>query len=108
MALLLQRLGRASFRHRRVVLAAWIGLLLVLGGAAVLAKGTFTSNFSIPGTESQKAIDLLEQRLPEASAGGASGRVVFAVPKGKQLTSEQQRAISRTLDKVAETPAVAS
>ena len=108
MALLLQRLGRASFRHRRVVLAAWIGLLVVLGGAAVLAKGSFTSNFSIPGTESQKAIDLLEQRLPEASAGGASGRVVFAVPKGEQLTAKQQQAISRTLDKVAATPAVAA
>jgi putative drug exporter of the RND superfamily len=108
MATHLQRLGRVSFRHRRVVLTAWIAVLVLLGGVAVAANGSFVSNFSIPGTESQKAIDLLQQRLPGASAGGASGRVVFAAPAGTQLTRQQKSAISGTLDQIAHTPAVAS
>jgi putative drug exporter of the RND superfamily len=108
MAIHLQRLGRLSFRHRRVVLTAWIAILVMLGGAAVAANGSFVSNFSIPGTESQKAIDLLQQRLPGASAGGASGRVAFAAAAGKQLTPQQKRAISGTLARIADTPAVAS
>ena len=89
MANLLQRLGRASFRRRRLVLTAWVGLLVAVGATAGLAGGSFTSDFSIPGTESQKANDLLAQRLPASE--GATGRIVFAAPKGQRLASEARQ-----------------
>ena len=44
----------------------------------------------MPGTESQQAQDLLEEKYP--GAGGASARVVFAAPEGETLTDPENRA----------------
>jgi RND superfamily putative drug exporter len=106
MANLLQRLGRASFRRRRLVLTVWVGLLVAVGATAGLAGGSFTSNFSIPGTESQKANDLLAQRLPATE--GAAGRIVFAAPKGQRLTGEARQTVRATLAEIAHGSGVAS
>ncbi|WP_067501842.1 MMPL family transporter [Actinoplanes sp. TFC3] len=84
MATLLYRLGRASFRHRRTVVVLWLVLLAALGGAALAFKGTSSSDFTMPGTESQRAIDALQHEFPEAS--GATGTIVVRAPQGKPLT----------------------
>ena len=78
MARLLQRLGAFSVRRRRLVLGSWLLGLVVLAGLAVAFKGTFSDQFKVPGTESQRAIELIEQAVPQANADGATGRVVFA------------------------------
>ena len=78
MARLLQRLGAFSVRRRRLVLGSWLLGLVVLAGLAVAFKGTFSDEFKVPGTESQRAIELIEQAVPQANADGATGRVVFA------------------------------
>src|SRR5258705_5390658 len=83
MATVLYRLGRASFRHRWLVLIVWIVVLGGLGGAAAAFHGPTSSNFTMPGTESQRAIDSLKQQFPEAS--GATGTIVVAAPEGQQL-----------------------
>ena len=44
----------------------------------------------MPGTESQRAQDLLHEKF--AGAGGASARVVFAAPSGERLTDPDNRA----------------
>jgi RND superfamily putative drug exporter len=51
MATVLYRLGRASFRHRWLVLVLWIVVLGALGGAAAAFKGPTSSDFTMPGTE---------------------------------------------------------
>ena len=79
MATFLYRLGRASFRHRRLVLVGWLVLLAALGAAALAFKGPTSSNFTMPGTESQQALDLLQREFPEA--GGATGMIVVAAPE---------------------------
>ena len=104
----LQRLGRFSFRRRRFVVGAWLTVLVAVGTTATLAGGSFSSNFSIPGTESQRALDLLAQRLPASSAAGAHSRLVFAAPTGSHLTANARRAIERTLTQVAAGATVAS
>jgi RND superfamily putative drug exporter len=106
MAHLLQRLGRASFRRRRLVLAVWLGLFAAVAGGALTADGSFTANFSIPGTESQKAIDLLNERVP--ATAGATGRVVIAAPKGERLTGQARADAQATLRKIARGPGVVS
>src|SRR5690349_7606326 len=83
MATLLYRLGRASFRRRKLVVALWLVLLTLLGGSALLFKGPTSSNFTMPGTESQRAIDALRTEFPEAS--GATGTIVVAAPAGGTL-----------------------
>ena len=83
MATFLYRLGRAPTARRRTVLLSWVLLLAVLGGiAAGFAKGT-TTTLTIPGVESIKAADLLQERFPASGAGGAAARIVFAAPAGR-------------------------
>lgn len=79
MATLLYRLGRASLRRRRLVAVVWLVVLVGLGLAAATLKGPTASNFTMPGTESQKAIDLLSDRFPAAS--GATGTIAIKAPR---------------------------
>ena len=53
-------------------------------------KGRTTDKFVVPGTESQRAQDLLQEKFPIAA--GASARVVFAAPEGEKLTDPENRA----------------
>jgi RND superfamily putative drug exporter len=109
MASFLYRLGRFSFRWRWLVAALWVAILAgTLTGAATLS-GSTTDSFRIPGTPSQQAIDLLAQRFPQASAGGATARVVFAVPDGQKLTDAQNRAaVEGAVAELRQAPQVAS
>ncbi|MFD0689581.1 MMPL family transporter [Actinomadura fibrosa] len=109
MATFLYRLGRFSFRRRRLVALIWVGLLVLFGIGAAALKGPTSNDFSIPGTESQKAIDLLEERMPQASADGALARVVFAAPSGAKVTDPAAKAaVGQVVAKLRTAPQVAS
>ncbi|GAA3341349.1 MMPL family transporter [Amorphoplanes nipponensis] len=98
MATYLYRLGRFSFRRRRLVLALWLAALALLGVGAATLSGPTSDEFTIPGTEAQQAMDLLGQRFPGAGADGARARVVFAAPAGQKLTDDANRAaVARTV-----------
>ncbi|MFI7088127.1 MMPL family transporter [Streptomyces anulatus] len=86
MATFLYKLGRLTFRRRRFVALIWVALLAVAGIGAATAPAATSSSFSIPGTEAQRAFDLLEQRNPGTSADGATARVVFKAPEGEKVT----------------------
>ncbi|WP_431915595.1 MMPL family transporter [Micromonospora wenchangensis] len=91
MATLLYRLGRASLRRRRLVVAVWLVVLVGLGIAAATLKGPTASNFTMPGTESQQALDLLAERFPAAS--GATGTIAVKAPTDGQLTTPDGQAV---------------
>ena len=82
-------IARWTMAHRRIVVAAWI--IAVVGVFAVSnAVGKKTaSSFTLPGTNSQQAVDLLQSRFP-AQAGDAD-QIVFAAKAGK-LTGAAYRA----------------
>jgi putative drug exporter of the RND superfamily len=86
----LYRLGGWAFDHRRKVLAGWVAVLVLVAFSASAFSGTFSTKFEVPGTESQQAQDLLNEKYP--GAGGASARVVFEAPKGERLTDEANKA----------------
>ncbi|MEV2192435.1 MMPL family transporter [Streptomyces phaeochromogenes] len=92
MATFLYRLGRFSFRRRRLVLMLWIAVLAAVGIGAASVSSSTSDSFAIPGTQSQKALDLLEKEFPQASADGATARVVFEAPDGQKLTSAAHKA----------------
>ncbi|MFG2650915.1 MMPL family transporter [Streptomyces sp. NPDC048436] len=92
MATFLYKLGRLAFRRRHFVALIWVALLTLAGVGAASAPTAASSSFSIPGTEAQKAFDLLEERVPEASADGASARVVFKAPDGEKVTDPAAKA----------------
>ncbi|MFG2732493.1 MMPL family transporter [Streptomyces canus] len=92
MATFLYKLGRLAFRRRHFVALIWVALLTLAGVAAASAPAAGSSSFSIPGTEAQKAFDLLDQRFPGASADGATGRIVFKAPEGQKMTDAANKA----------------
>jgi RND superfamily putative drug exporter len=92
-----------------VVLIVWVAVLVLVGVGSHLAGGSFSSNFSVPGTESQQAIDLLQQRLPSSTAGDGQSVLVFAAPAGQQLTTSANKAtVESTMAQVAKGTNVAS
>lgn len=107
MATLLHRLGRFAYRRRALVLSAWLVALVLLGVGAVTLHRPMASTISIPGTESQRAIDLLKQRMPQAAVGDASARIVFTTHGSGKVTSPARMAtIEQALHKVASLPHV--
>ncbi|MCX4973761.1 MMPL family transporter [Streptomyces sp. NBC_00620] len=99
MATFLYKLGRLAFRRRHFVALIWVALLTLAGVGAASAPAAGTSSFSIPGTEAQKAFDLLEQRNPGMSADGATARVVFKAPSGEKMADAANKA---TVEKTVE------
>ncbi len=105
MANLLYRLGRFSYQRRRLVAAIWAVIIVALGVGALALGGSTTNTFSIPGTESQRALDALKSDLPAAS--GASATVVVKAPDGKTLTDPAvQAAVGATVAKASKLPEV--
>ena len=92
MAVFLYRLGRFSYRRRWYVALSWIALLVLTGIGSATIAGDNSESFEIPGTESQAAFDLLNERFPGSTADGATGRMVFAAPEGEDLSSPENRA----------------
>lgn len=92
MATFLYKVGRLAFRRRRYVALVWVALLALVGFGAASASTATSSSFSIPGTEAQKAFDLLEERFPGGSADGATARVVFKAPDGQKMTDADNKA----------------
>ncbi|MFG2588938.1 MMPL family transporter [Streptomyces sp. NPDC048438] len=92
MATFLYKLGRLAFRRRRYVALIWVALLALAGFGATSAATATSSSFSIPGTEAQRAFDLLDERFPGGSADGATARVVFKAPEGETVTAAANKA----------------
>ncbi|MFF0012633.1 MMPL family transporter [Streptomyces sp. NPDC005374] len=91
MATFLYRMGRLAFRRRWYVALVWAAVLAAVGLGALKAPGAADEGFSMPGIESQKAFDLMEQRFPGATADGATARVVFVAPTGEKVTAAQNK-----------------
>ncbi|WP_210589254.1 MMPL family transporter [Streptomyces sp. GESEQ-35] len=91
MATFLYKLGRLAFRRRWLMALLWVVIFVGAGLAASSAPTPPADTFSMPGTESQKAFDLLEKKFPDASADGASARVVVRAPAGEKISAPAQK-----------------
>ncbi|ONK14625.1 MMPL family transporter [Streptomyces sp. MP131-18] len=92
MATFLYRIGRWTFRRRRLVGSLWLAALVLVGVAAATAESGPEDEFSMPGTEAQEAFDLLNERFPGGDAQGAEARLVFQAPDGQRVTAGPHRA----------------
>ncbi|MEU4316188.1 MMPL family transporter [Nocardia sp. NPDC024068] len=108
MSALLYRIGRFSYRARRLVVLFWVLLLTALGvGAATLAEPSATS-LSLPGTESQEAFDLLEERFSELPLDGGTALIVFSAVDGAVTDPEPRRQITEVVQEAAGAAEVAA
>ncbi|MFE9659035.1 MMPL family transporter [Streptomyces sp. NPDC005955] len=93
MATFLYKVGRFAFRRRHFVALLWVALLTLAGVGAATAPAPGAGSFSIPGTEAQRAFDLLDERFPGFAADGATARVVFKAPEGEKMTDSEHKAV---------------
>lgn len=94
MSSFLYRLGRLVARARVLVVAIWLVVLAVAGGAMLLLSHGTDDTFTIPGSESQNALDQLGHVYPAAS--GTSAQLVVLVPAGQRVDSPTIRAAVTT------------
>ncbi|MBD8507185.1 MMPL family transporter [Hoyosella sp. G463] len=112
MATYLYRLGRFAYRRKGIVLAFWLAMLVLAGGAAAAFSGPTKDSFSIPGTPAQEAQDLMAERFPNAAAdpfNSLSARYLFVAPEGSTLDDpalgaaiDETLAAIRGIDQVSE------
>lgn len=107
MAAFLDRLGRISFARRRLVVVVWAILLAAFATGAFLFSGPTVTNFTIPGTESQAALETLQERFPTLGVAGASARVVVAAPQGETLDQDDWAVIGSLVADLQRAPQVA-
>ncbi|MBW9121276.1 MMPL family transporter [Microbacterium trichothecenolyticum] len=86
MSTLLYALGRWTYRHPWRVLVSWLMLLGIALGFAIPHLGGTDNSFSIPGTEAQEGIELLDRSFPQAS--GTSAQLVIVTADGDRIGEE--------------------
>jgi RND superfamily putative drug exporter len=77
---MLDALARWSYRRRRLMAGLWVALIIGVGAVGAVAAGDYSNDFSLPGTDSQRAYDLLKDRFPQES--GDTADAVFRAPGG--------------------------
>ena len=100
----LARVARFCVDHRRLVLIGWV--VVVIGALAISsAVGTrYATNFSLPGTESQRTTDLLKRDFP--AQAGDTDQIVFAAKQGKVTDPAVRARIAPMLAQVERLPHV--
>ncbi|WP_431802929.1 MMPL family transporter [Microbacterium sp. bgisy203] len=91
MSTLLYSLGRWSYRHSWRVLVSWLLLVAVVGGGVAVGMATgavkgFDNSFSIPGTEGEEGLKILNRTFPQAS--GTSAQYVVVAAPGDRIDEE--------------------
>ncbi|MDT9699566.1 MMPL family transporter [Streptomyces sp. P17] len=107
MATWLYRLGLGAYRRRRLVLAAWLAVLTGAVCALLVVGGKLDNEFTIPGSESQRAQDTMAEDFP--AAAGTSAQIVFTAPEGAKVTDPRAtQGIQGTLAAAQDAPQVAA
>jgi RND superfamily putative drug exporter len=76
----MRRFGSWTTTHRKTVILGWIAALIVIGFAAGSAGSAFSENFKLPSSDSQRAVDLLENRFKAQS--GETATIVYRAEEG--------------------------
>ncbi|TQN33246.1 RND superfamily putative drug exporter [Haloactinospora alba] len=107
MAAFLYHLGRFCSRHYWLVAAVWLVLLACLAVAAWAFRVPTNDSFTIPGTESQQTVDMLQERFPDRSGGNAIA--VFHAPDGEDITTgDRPDAVQDTVADIRDIDGVSS
>src|SRR4051794_5885209 len=98
------RLARVCNRHRWRTFFVWLLALIALQGLAAAVGTKKISNFRLPGTESQRAYDLLAEHFPAQK--GDSDQIVFRARSGKLTDAGTRARINAAIKRVEAAPDV--
>jgi putative drug exporter of the RND superfamily len=95
----LARWMRACATHPWRVVLAWIVIIATLIFVVAAFGGSLKDEFEIPGSDTQKATDLIESEFAEEQGGVLN--LVFAAPRGERLdTPERKEVIEAAIAKL--------
>jgi RND superfamily putative drug exporter len=94
------------YRHRFIVIFAWIGLLAGLAVTSQVVKTTYDNQFTLPGTGSGSAEQLLLRSAP--AQAGDSDTIVWQVSHGSVRDQAVRARMSAMLARVSRLPEVAA
>jgi len=99
-------LARWCYHHRFVVIATWVVVLIGLGVLSQAVKSDYNNSFSLPGTGSTTAQQLLAKAVP--AQAGDSDTIVWQVSRGTVRDAAVTTRMSAMLRQVATMPEVAA
>jgi putative drug exporter of the RND superfamily len=100
----MRKLAAWCHDRRRTVIGLWVAAFVVLGALWAVGAGQYVNNFRLPGTESQRAYDLLKDRFPQQA--GDTANVVFAVDQGRVLDSANRPEIDKAISEIKQSSEV--
>jgi putative drug exporter of the RND superfamily len=99
-------LARWSSDHRRIVVALWLLVLVAAMGISNAVGSNYSNNFSLPGTDAQRAADLLSSRFP--AQAGDSDQIVLHTPSGTLAAPPVRAQVETMLSRIGRLPHVTS
>src|SRR4051794_29485423 len=100
----MRKIAAWCYDRRRTVIALWVAAFVLLAPLWGTAAGDYVNNFRLPGTESQRAYDLLKDKFPQQA--GDTATVVFAVDQGRVVEASHRPQIERALSEIKKSPEV--
>jgi RND superfamily putative drug exporter len=94
----LARVAAGAFARRRLVALVWLAVLLALVVAVAVSKPSLRNSFTVPGTNSQQALDVLNKDFPSETQPTAL--IVVYDSKGRLATTVGRNAINDSFDRI--------
>ena len=98
--------ARWCYRHRVIVVIAWLAVLFSVVAIERAVGSAYSNTFSLPGTESSRAQDLLTAALPKQA--GDSDTIVWHARNGSVNDPAVQASMGALLKRVTQVPTVAA
>ncbi|WP_113701283.1 MMPL family transporter [Nonomuraea lactucae] len=106
MTRLLGRLGGWCARHGLAVLALWVIAAAGLMGGSLALGSPVSNDVSIPGTDAQRAHDLMRSGFGPGYAQGGTVQLILYSPQGPLVEERRKQAVERAMDRIRELPHV--
>jgi putative drug exporter of the RND superfamily len=94
-----------SYRHRWIVVSAWLVALFAFFAIARVAGTAYSNDFDLPHSESTRALDLIKSVAPQQS--GETEQIVIGAKNGAKVTDPQvQQPVEAMLARIGKLPHV--
>ncbi|WP_067183261.1 MMPL family transporter [Microtetraspora niveoalba] len=102
----LGRLGGWCARHGRIVLAFWVLAAGLLTASTVVFGSPVSNNVAIPGTDAQRAHELMREGFGPGYDVGGTVQLVLYTAEGTLMSKDREKAVDDTLGRIRKVPHV--